>query len=651
MQLSREKFQTEISGKQIWRYAEKISQHNRIQGSPGFRRAAEEIGSVLAAEGVNARIHSYPARRGERILAMQSFQEWRCQGAELWLLKDKNRQRRLARFQETEVSLVQRSAPVKSVRAQLVVVPDSENPASYKNLDLKGKIALVRGAPMTIYSLAVEQGGAIGLVFDNLNDYPPVRTRADMPDVIQYTSFWWTGSQKPVFGFVVTPRVGDELRALVEKETVMVEANVDSELVDGSFENVEYFIPGRLDREILLIAHLCHPYPGAHDNASGPAVLMEVMRVLHRLLDNGELAQPNLGIRFLLVPEMTGTYQWFADSKNRARTVAALNLDMVGADQQKGGGPLCVIQPPLSTPTFTDRFAFMILDDIAKDVKNFSGTDSYSTCNYCQNRFSGGSDHYIISDPSIGIPCPMLIQWPDKYYHTSQDHPVNLDPKMLKRVATVSALYAWGLAAGSEEQWLEFLLRDQPGRYSYLAGVMEWAFTRPNLIRCWEQVLDRYAGVEQQALNTLAAYADLRGFVKLGDKLIWAKEQLTQHKQQLSSWSQERAAQTSVSEEEREQLPAEWASPVYSRVHTGPLNLSTEVLNLPAAEQVEWNQFVHEAKDLPVYGTFLEYNLDGHRTVQQVLELVELETGIWKPQQAIAWFKLCEKLGVLQKVG
>ncbi|MTI94307.1 MAG: DUF4910 domain-containing protein [Firmicutes bacterium] len=645
-----ENFSAEIAGRQIWRYAEKIAQHNRIQGSPGYRQAAEEIVSVLQAEGVEAQIHTYPARRGERILAQQSFQEWRCHSGELWLLSEDERQRRLARYQESEVSLVQRSGPTPPVRAEMVVVNDAEDPASYKDLDLNGKIALVRGAPMNIYPLAVEQAGAIGLIFDNLNDYPPLRTRADMPDAIQYTSFWWVGPQRPVFGFAVSPRVGEELRARATRETVMLEASVEAELVDGEFENVEYFIPGRLDKEVLLVAHLCHPYPGALDNASGPAVLMEVMRTLRRMLDRGDLPQPELGIRFLLVPEMTGTYAWFTNPANRERTLAALNLDMVGADQKQGGGPLCVEQPPLSTPTFADRFAYMALDDIARNITNFSGTDRYSTCYYRQTRFSGGSDHYIISDPSLGIPCPMLIQWPDKNYHTSLDHPVNLDPKMLALVARVTALYAWGLAAGSEKQWLEFLLRDLPTRVSHVAKIIEWALTKPALAGRWQQVLDFYTDVEVKALDSLAAYAELREFTNLPAKIHWAKVQLKNQKQALAVWCQERAAVSPVVDESREALPADWADRVYARVYTGPLNFNLELLNLPAAELVAWNQFAKKAQVPSGYDTFIEYRLDGERPLQQVLELVELETGAWHPEFVQKWLGVVEKLGLVKRI-
>jgi hypothetical protein len=50
----------------------------------------------------------------------------------------------------------------------------------------------------------------------------------------------------------------------------------------------------------------------------------------------------------------------------------------------------------------------------------------------------------------------MMIQWPDKFYHTSEDTIEKLDPKMLKRVATVAATYTCFMAnAGYEESlWL-----------------------------------------------------------------------------------------------------------------------------------------------------------------------------------------------------
>lgn len=644
--------QQEISGLQAWRYAERICQYNRIQASPGYRQAAEAIIDMLGREGVAAELVRYPARYGERFLGRRSFAEWHCRGAELWL-QDEQGKKRLCRYQEQEVSLVQRSGPTPpaGVEAELVAVAEPENPDSYRELDLKGKIALVRGNPMAIYQLAVAQHGAIGLVFDNLNQYPPIRSRADMPDALQYTSFWWTGDEQPVFGFCVSPRVGEELRQRLNKGPVRLFAQVDASFSAGSLENIEYLIPGRQEEEVLLVAHLCHPYPGAQDNASGPAVLMEVMRTMARLLREGKLKQPQLGIRFLLVPEMTGTYAYLDRHPGRKdSTVAALNLDMVGADQARGGGPLCVEQPPLGTPTFADRYVFGLLDSISRDITNFSGTFRYSTCHYLQTRFSSGSDHYVLSDPAIGIPCPMLIQWPDRHYHTSMDRPANLDPGMMERVAVVAAAYAWGLAAGDEAHWLEFMTRDVAGRREHLRQVMEWVVDNEVLRRDWQEALAFYREYELRALQSLGEYARVRGFGQLDQKLDWAAELVRSDGHCLAEWARERAALSTCPAGELEELSQEAAERVYGRVYPAPSHLGGELARLPLEERIAVNRFFKESKAENAYPVFLEYWTDGRRRLAEVLRLVKLETGAWHPAFAVKYMELGEKLGFFHRI-
>lgn len=642
----------ELSGGQAWRYADRIAQYNRIQASLGYRDAANQIVQLLARDGVEARIDDFPAQKGVRFLSRQSFQEWRCRGAELWLVEADGGKRRLSRFQEQELSLVQRSAPTPpgGIEAELVEVPDADNPESYKDLSLRGKFALVRGNAMAVHSLAVEEHGAVGLVFDNLNSYPPLRTREDMPDAIQYTSFWWSGHERPSFGFCVSPRVGDELRAKLQKGSVKLFAQVDSELVDGKLENVEYFIPGRHEEEVLLVAHLCHPYPGAQDNASGPAVLMEVARTLHRLLEQGELETPQLGIRFLMVPEMTGAFAYFDRYPNRIKTtVAALNLDMVGADQSKGGGPLCIEEPPKGTPTFLNNYAYKVLDSFAKDVRNFSGASGYSTCHYVATPFSGGSDHYVISDPSIGIPCPMLIQWPDKHYHSSVDHPVNLDPVMMQRVGMMTALYAWGLAAGSQGYWQDFFQSYIAGASSRLFQAMEGALVNSVLADQWREVLGFHLDYEALALEELGLYAQLRGFDSLTESLDWGRIHIQQTGALVEQWVAQRGDQgKAIAQEE---LDPQLATRIYQRVYPGPLDISAELARLPLTRRLEWAEFARKEGVGLGYTNFLLYWLDGERPLGEVLKMVKLESGAWKPLFALGYLKLCQELGLVRLKG
>ena len=78
---------------------------------------------------------------------------------------------------------------------------------------------------------------------------------------------------------------------------------------------------------------------------------------------------------------------------------------------------------------------------------------------HTETPFSAGSDHYILSDPTVGIPSPMLIHWPDRFYHTSEDTPDKVSPDSLARSGALAAIYAYWLAsAGHEAEWLAHLM-------------------------------------------------------------------------------------------------------------------------------------------------------------------------------------------------
>ncbi|WP_216827609.1 DUF4910 domain-containing protein [Alkalihalobacterium elongatum] len=640
--------QEELSGRQAFRYADRIAQFHRIQASTGYREAAEAVVNLLKRDGVEAELVSYLAEAGSRFLAHRTFQEWHCNHAELWI--EGEERKRIARFEEEEISVVQRSVatPPGGVEAELVVVDQAEDPKSYEGLNLNGKIALVRGNQFLIHDLAVVKHGAIGLVFDNLNEYPPIRTRLDMPDAIQYTSFWWQGDEQKAFGFAVSPRVGDELRTRCERETVRLSAIVDAELYDGHYENIEFFIEGKQQEEILLVSHLCHPYPGGQDNASGPGTLMETMRTLQRLINEGKLPQPDLGIRFLLMPEMTGTYAYFAQHPERKdTTIAALNLDMVGADQTKGGGPLCIEQPPMATPTFVDRFAYNLLLQVSQNTSNLTGTFKYSTTHFLRTRFSGGSDHYIIADPTIGIPCPMLIQWPDKHYHTTEDSTNNLDPNMMKTVALTTAFYAYGLANGSEQNWSLLLNNDTATRYTDLQQALTSIFKNTHLSKNWEETFEFYCDYERSALESYRQYANIRKFTSLQKQVDRAQELLGEQIKILQQHAHVTEALVTKTETKVVNLQSEFTEKVYKRTYEGPFDLTFELERLPVEDRLQWYGFKKQANPPAGYEVFLQYWIDGTRSVKEVLALVHKESGAYDFEYAQNYLQLCERLGLI----
>lgn len=637
----------ELSGRQAYRYADRIAQYHRIQASPGYREAANEVIRMLKRDGVHAELVSYPATFGERFLSHKSFKEWKCSLAELWIEGPKRK--RLARFSEEEISVIQRSVstPKEGIVAELVVIDHAEEESSYKGLDLKGKIALVNGNVQIVHALAVEKYGAAGLIFDNLNDYYPIRTRMDLPDARQYTSYWWHHEDEvKSFGFVVSPRISQELKQLAQHGIVQLRALVEAELVDGSFENIEYFIPGKNENEILIVSHLCHPYPGGQDNSSGPGTLMEVMRTLTRLIQEGGLREPELGIRFLLMPEMTGTAAYFEQHPDRIKqTVAALNLDMVGADQSKGGGPLCIEQPSIATPTFVDQFVFKLVEDLSTNTSNFSRTTSYSTVHYVKTRFSGGSDHYIISDPTVGIPCPMLIQWPDKHYHTTADTTNHLSEEMMKLVGICTALYAYGLAEGSESDWISYLLW-HTGRVSgEINKAKEWITKQDFSAEERSQAMSLFTNYEALSLNQLQKYGELRRFSELVSLVQWAKN-IVEKENKLAKEMLEKE-NSLMPEVNISSLKSDgWENKIYSRRFKGPLRLVDEIKSLPLEERLSW--LIDSESRVPMgYSDYLFYWMDGEKSAEQLLHLVKLESGMYYPLYAKELFTLCLRLNLI----
>ncbi|WP_456272465.1 DUF4910 domain-containing protein [Bacillus sp. AK031] len=637
----------EMSGRQAFRYADRIAQYHRIQASPGYREAAHEVMKLLKRDGVNAELISYPAQFGERFISHHSFKEWSCESAELWI--EAPERKRIARFQEEEISVVQRSisTPEEGLEAELVVIENAEEESSYDGLDLEGKIALVRGNQFIIHALAVEKYKCAGLIFDNLAEFKPVRTRMDLPDTRQYTSYWWHHEEEvKSFGFVVSPRIGEELRNLAKKETVHLKASVKADLKDGHFENIEYFIPGKKEQEILLVSHLCHPYPGGQDNASGPGTLMEVMRTLTRLIKEGKLSQPELGIRFLMMPEMTGTAAYFQQHQDRiANTIAALNLDMVGADQTKGGGPLCIEQPPMAAPTFLDRFAYGLVEQTANNTSNFTGTSQYSTVHYVKTRFSGGSDHYIISDPTIGIPCPMLIQWPDKHYHTTSDSTDHLDEHMMKLVGTVTALYSYGLANGEEEEWVSYTLQHMGRVSSHLNDAKEWLMKSNPSKKEFRDAFSLYVQYEKDSLTQLKEYARIRGFNRLQEEIGKLQNLVEKQAEIISTIGVHR-----LTEGGRQKEKKNWMEGTYKRRYQGPIRLVDEISRLSLNTRYGWLKEVESG--IPMgYADFILYWMDGKRTMAEILRLTYYETGQHFPEYVLALVDIYLLLDVIQEVG
>ena len=457
-----ERINEEFSGDRAKQFVGKIMNYHRIQATPGFREAAKYCHRVLSKFGLKSEILSFPADRKSKYWSLDSFEEWDASEASLYIIKPKKHRKKLADYDDIKISLIQRSNQTES-EAEIVVLENGEDSSEYKNIDVKGKLVLTKGDFKIVYNLAVEKFGAIGIIFDGMKEVKPIRHRMDIPDAVQYSSFWWTKDDKKCFGFVLSPKEGERLRKLVKERIknneppIRVKAKVNSKFYEGNIEVVSAIVPGEIDEEIIIISHLCHPQGTANDNASGSATNLEIARTINKLINEGKLQKPKRSIRFLWVPEMTGTFTFLATQEERIpKMIAAINLDMVGEDQNICKSSFLIERTPDSNSSFVNDLVERIRDEFTKDTKNPFGAGRFASFKYATTPFSGGSDHYILSDPTVGISCPMLIQWPDKFYHTNLDTLEKVDPEMLKRIGVIAAAYTYFLANAGEKEtvWL-----------------------------------------------------------------------------------------------------------------------------------------------------------------------------------------------------
>lgn len=658
------KVKNEFSGNRAFAHVAEVAQHHRIQASPGFRAAAEYCQKMLREQGITAEILSYPADGQTTYWTQLMMEEWNCEEATLDLISPA--QERLASFADNAFSLIQRSisTPEEGVEAPVVLLDRGDSPEPYEQLDLRGAIVFTDGDINKVRSWAIEEKGAIGIISDRMVEFAPIRHRYDIPDALQYTSFWWTGKEKRCFGFVLSPKVGDRLRLICRRlreehaqdpskpAYPKVRAFVRASLYQGQIENVTGLIPGQAEEEIVITAHLCHPKASANDNASGVGVALEAARTLNQLITSGELPLPRRSIRILLIPEMTGTYAYLATNEERIpQMLAGINLDMVGENQDLCKGPLVLEYPPEAAGSFVGDLLAAIMEEVAAESKNLAGTSSYALFKHAIAPFSGGSDHYILSDPTVGIPCPMLIQWPDKYYHTSEDTLDKVDPAMLYRVGCMTATYVYLLAnmGLKEARWL---LSESRGRYlqqlqrllNASAEQQLRAFSEAELQTTWQRVqyklerrsaelnsIKRFLTPEEQALFAEPLTAENQ-FLKQLTHSLW------QH--HLRELGVQRVAEPApISDPELQLVPR--------RLFRGPISMRGKLEALSPADRQAFDKLISNHKEVARSATYLVYWADGNRNIAEIDRLVQMETGVSDPYFALDYFRFLEKLGLV----
>jgi len=432
-----------ISGIRAKDYATAIATFHRIQASPGFSEAIEYLKtSIASVSDAKVKVFEYPADGKVTIGTWQNPFSWGGNEGNLELLEPEKRT--LADFSAEPISLVAHSTSAE-IETEVVYVGKGLSPSDYEGKDVKGKLVLTESSARLAHEVACIKHGAAGI----LTFVPPTGID-EMAELRRYDAIWPSADEKDNAKFGFALRQGDGIKMkkwLQEGKTVRVKAKVDATLSVGKIQVLSALIPGEdKTKEIWLAAHVCHPHPGANDNASGSGALVEVLRSLSQLIKEGKIPKPVFSIRFLWMPEWSGTIQFIEHEQDiLKRCKAMINLDMVGADPTKAGSVLHLYRTPFSLPTTLNNVVRHWQQTEAKQKDERCEGGMVAPLPYQYSRYTPGSDHFMLTDGTVGIPAVMLNQYPDRFYHTSTDTADKLDTRQMGYASRIAALSALSL--------------------------------------------------------------------------------------------------------------------------------------------------------------------------------------------------------------
>jgi hypothetical protein len=439
-----------------------LARHHRVQASSGFSHAADYIASRAKEYGLEqVQIERFPADGQKTYYTLKSTPGWEARSAELWEVAP-NRAK-VADYDEMRVALADYSQAA-DVTATLVDAGAGTSAKDYEGKEVKDCVVLAGGPVAAVHKMAVEERGAAGVLSYQQNQV--TGWSGDYVDNVRWGHLSpYNASNK--FAFMISLRRAREYQArLARGEQVKLHAIVKAEMKPGNYEVVTAIIPGTdaASEEIVYSCHLCHQKPGANDNASGAAAILEVARALSTLIRRGEIERPRRTIRFVWPPEINGTVAYFAEHPEVVRRMkAAVHCDMVGGNYAITKSVLHVTHTPASLPSVVNTVADVFAEyAIAGALKAASGAGSEDALVSPEGSkdslvaditpYEMGSDHDVYQEGSFRVPTIYLRDWPDVFIHTNNDTPANIDPTKMKRSAFIAAASGYFLArAGSRE--------------------------------------------------------------------------------------------------------------------------------------------------------------------------------------------------------
>ncbi|MDH7444578.1 DUF4910 domain-containing protein [Aquimarina sp. 2201CG14-23] len=458
------------SGDRAHTYVQQISTWDRQQNTKDISTATEWVAKKAKEFGLqNVVIEKFVADGKTEYFGKSSDPFWIAKKGELWAKTPY--EFKITSYADLPMSLATNSYSTKAT-AELIDIGAGISDIDYQDKELKGNIVLTSSNPYRVIRKAIWEKGAIGIISYYSIPYwdKPNRLEGDFPDQVG-----WSGmpmneeKEKQSFAFMISQRKAKELQEVLRtNKKVTLFADIETEHRNGELNVLSGVIPGSKypNEEIVVTAHIDHYKPGANDNASGSSVSLEMVRTLQYLINTNQIERPLRTIRFLWLPEFTGTEAWFSrHTKDGKKRILNLNMDMLGADLTKTNSSFDISLTPDWNASFINAFSMSLVDFLntynnsrypkRKDFHIISVNGTRNHVNVHNKPYTRGSDHQIFND--FGIPGIAFGTWPDNFYHSSEDTPDKVDPTQLHRV-TFSGLASILMTAYTDSPQLQSIV-------------------------------------------------------------------------------------------------------------------------------------------------------------------------------------------------
>ncbi len=446
----------------------------RLAGNTGFHASIDRLKSGLVDAGFRERPATAPptAARGAELWVEEypnGGNGWEQLRAEMTIVEAASGTTPEAVFDPVvdyiALGFNSFSTPPEGVTTPLVYVGSGTDSASYESRHVKGAVVLADGSMRAVWSQAVRQRGAAGVI----SAAPPASyTRPDTtPEVFQWGGVPYDEASK-AFGFTASRRVADRLKERLRAGPVTVRTVVDTRFRPASPGRLLVAeIPGRErpEERVVLVAHVQEP--GANDNGSGCGTLYETARALAAAVRTKAIPAPARTITFVWGDEMRASREWLGADAGRAKnTRYMVALDMTGEDTSKTGGSFLIekepdpsaVWPRASDPHTewsggrssyrAEALRGSLLNDLLLAVCLRRARDT--GWNVQTNPYEGGSDHSVFLQAGI----PALLAWhsTDRYYHTNLDWPDKTSPAEMANVGIAVGTTVGLLASAGQQE-------------------------------------------------------------------------------------------------------------------------------------------------------------------------------------------------------